>query len=97
ADDKGYREYVAEKGRALDRSGADDAFDAAWCLHYFHTTSVDKACLQANKLSARGAAHVGTRPPVDVRGIIPATPSEPLGTRESGRRATAGRPSSPAA
>jgi len=75
ADDKGYREYVAEKGRALDRSGADDAFDAAWCLNYFHTTSVDKACLQANKLYARVAAHVGTRPTVDVRGIIPATPS----------------------
>jgi len=69
ADEEGYREFPGERGRALDATGADDAFDAAWCLNYVETGSAEQASQRANKLRARVAAHVGARPKVDLRGL----------------------------
>jgi sugar/nucleoside kinase (ribokinase family) len=69
ADDSGYREYPPEQRRSLDPSGAEDAFDAAWCLAYLQTGSSEQACVRANRLRARVAAQHGTRPEVDLKGI----------------------------
>ena len=62
ADDKGYKEYPPEKLRTIDPSGAADAFAAAWCMGYLGTGGTEQACAKAIKLSARVAAHQGTRP-----------------------------------
>ncbi len=70
ADGNGYREYQGEEQRAVDRSGADEAFDAAWCLAYLKTGSLEQACASANRLYARVAAHHGSRPKVDLRGLV---------------------------
>ncbi len=69
ADDKGYREYGPEKLRTIDRAGASDAFAAGWCVGWLATKNADQACLKAIKLGARVAAHHGTRPTVDLKGI----------------------------
>ena len=69
SDENGYKEYPPEKLRTVDRSGASEAFDAAWCLTYLATNSVEQACRRAIKLYARVAAHQGTRPEVDLKGI----------------------------
>ncbi len=69
ADDKGYREYPPEKLRTIDPAGANDAFAAAWCMTYLEKRDAERACLGAIKLAARVAAHHGTRPEVDLKGI----------------------------
>lgn len=69
SDETGYKEYPPEKLRTVDRAGATEAFDAAWCLTYLATNSVEQACRRAVKLYARVAAHHGTRPEVDLKGI----------------------------
>lgn len=69
ADEKGYREFGPEKLRTVDRAGASDAFAAAWCVTYVASKNADQACLKAIKLGARVAAHHGTRPTVDLKGI----------------------------
>jgi sugar/nucleoside kinase (ribokinase family) len=69
ADDRGYKEYPPEKLRTIDRAGASDAFNAAWCFTYLSTDSTDQACRRAVKLLARVAAHHGTRPQVDLKGV----------------------------
>ena len=70
ADEQGYREFPGEHSRGIDPTGADDAFDAAWCLNYVATGDVDEACRRANRLRGRVAAHHGTRPKVDLAGTF---------------------------
>ena len=69
ADDNGYKEYPPEKLRIIDASGAADAFAAAWCMGYLSSKNTEQACAKAIKLSARVAAHHGTRPEVDLKGV----------------------------
>ncbi len=69
SDETGYKEYPPEKLRTVDQAGASDAFNAAWCLTYLATNSAEQACRRAVKLYARVAAHHGTRPTVDLKGI----------------------------
>jgi len=69
ADDKGYKEYAPDKLRSIDPAGAGDAFAAAWCLSYLASGSTEQACFKAIKLAARVAAHHGTRPKVDLKGV----------------------------
>lgn len=69
ADEKGYREFGPEKLRTIDRTGASDAFAAAWCVSFLASKNADQACLKAIKLGARVAAHHGPRPEVDLKGI----------------------------
>jgi fructokinase len=69
ADESGYREFAPERHRSVDPAGADDAFDAAWCLAYMQTGSTEQACTRANRLRARVAAHQGARPEVDLKGV----------------------------
>ncbi|HLG71124.1 MAG TPA: PfkB family carbohydrate kinase [Chloroflexota bacterium] len=69
ADDKGYREFGPEKLRTIDRTGASDAFAAAWCVTFLATKNADQASHKAIKLGARVAARQGTRPEVDLKGI----------------------------
>jgi sugar/nucleoside kinase (ribokinase family) len=57
----------------LDQDGAGDAFDAAWCMVYAQTNSAEQASQRANKLYARVAAHHGSRPRVDLRGMMPSS------------------------
>jgi ribokinase len=69
ADEKGYREHGPEKLRTIDPIGAGEAFAAAWCVTYLASHDPDQAAAKAVKLGARVAAHQGSRPKVDLRGI----------------------------
>ncbi len=69
SDGKGYKEYPPEKLRTVDRAGSSEAFDAAWCLTYATTGSVEEACRRGVKLLARVASRHGPRPEVDLKGL----------------------------
>lgn len=70
SDDGGYREFPGQRGHRADLAGAGEAFDAAWCLAYLQTTSVQRACAAANRLWSLVAGHHGPRPKVDLRGVL---------------------------
>lgn len=74
SDEAGYREFEPpDRVRMIDASGGGEAFAAAWCRTFLDSGNLEQAAHAGMLLLRRVVSHHGTRPKVDLKGVVPHT------------------------